>query len=55
MQKVPIDFRNKLILCFYEGNAEKEILDMLLENDKLTFTRNDLIEKDFHKRISVKK
>jgi len=55
MPKIPINLDNKLILCFYEGNAEKEILDMLMDNDKLIFTKKELIDEDFQKRISVKK
>jgi hypothetical protein len=55
MSKTKIDLSNKLILCFYEGNAEKEILDMLIDNDKLIFKKQDLMFNDFQKRISVKK
>jgi hypothetical protein len=40
MQPIKVEnIKNKLILCFYEGNAEKEILDMLIENDKLIFNQ----------------
>lgn len=31
------------ILCFYEGNAEKAILDILLDNDLLWFSRDQLV------------
>lgn len=54
MQKYQIDFDNKIVLCFYEGNAEKEILEMLLENKKLKFTEDDLYDKEFKERVSVK-
>ena len=35
---------SKYIACIYEGNAEKEILELLLENGKLKFSRDNLLE-----------
>jgi hypothetical protein len=34
----------KLIICSCEGNAEKAIIDLLLENNKLCFNRTSLID-----------
>jgi len=54
MQKNKLDFSNKLILCFYEGNAEKEILEILIENDKIIINEGNLYSRVLHKRICVK-
>lgn len=35
---------SKYIACIYEGNAEKEILELLLENSKLKFSSDKLLE-----------
>lgn len=37
---------NCYILCICEGKAERAIIDLLLDNDKLIFKRDGLIEKD---------
>lgn len=37
---------SKYIACICEGAAERVIVEMLLDNDKLKFTREDLIEED---------
>jgi len=46
---------DKYILCICEGNAEKDIMNILLEDDLLIFNRDGLIEEKVHKRMSVKK
>ena len=46
---------DKYILCICEGNAEKDIMNILLEGGLLIFNREDLIEDKVHKRMSVKK
>lgn len=35
---------DKIIACICEGNAECSILNMLIDADKLIFTRNDLLD-----------
>lgn len=37
---------SKYKACIYEGSAEKAILDILLDNDRLIFTRKELIEQE---------
>lgn len=37
------------VLCICEGKAERAIIDLLLDNDKLIFKRESLIEKDLSK------
>lgn len=34
----------KYVACIYEGSAEKAIIELLLENDKLRFNWDDLLE-----------
>jgi hypothetical protein len=46
---------DKYILCICEGNAEVDIMNILLADDLLIFNREDLIEEKVHKRMSVKK
>lgn len=45
---MPIDLkshlRGKYIICSCEGSAEKAIIDLLLDNDKLCFRRNNIID-----------
>lgn len=36
----------KYTACICEGSAERAILDLLLDNDRLIFTRDDLIEEE---------
>ena len=55
MRRDEIDLSNKIVYCIYEGNAELEILEILLENNKLKFTKDDLLDNKFHKRTSGKK
>lgn len=40
-----MDFQ-KYIACICEGAAERVIMNLLLDNDKLKFTREDLLEED---------
>ncbi len=42
MQRNKLDLSGKIIYCIYEGNAEREILDFLLDSERLIFTRDDL-------------
>lgn len=35
----------KYIICSCEGSAEKTVIDLLLDNSKLCFTRDDLINR----------
>lgn len=35
-----------LIACLCEGTAEEAIINLLLTNDKLNFTRENLLEND---------
>ncbi|NLY82198.1 MAG: hypothetical protein GX078_05430 [Clostridiales bacterium] len=44
MEKNRIDLCGKKILCMYEGNAEKAILNILLDNSLLIFDRKMLIK-----------
>lgn len=39
----------KYIACICEGGAERAILDLLLDYDKLIFSRKDLIEEEILK------
>ncbi len=34
------------IACICEGSAEKAILDLLLDNNKLIFERSDILEEE---------
>ena len=36
----------KYIACICEGAAERVIMNVLLDNNKLKFTREDLLEED---------
>lgn len=42
--------RDKRILCICEGAAEMDIMNMLLENNRLIFTNEELIDNKVHKR-----
>ena len=44
MQIAELKAGNAYILCICEGTAEEEIINLLLDNDKLIFTREDLID-----------
>ena len=46
---------SKYIACICEGAAERVILDLLLDNDKLKFTRDDLLEEELLRCRSPKK
>jgi len=54
MRRDGIDLSNKIVYCIYEGNAELEILDILLDNKALIFSKDDLLDNKFHKRVSGK-
>jgi len=43
------------ILCLCEGTSEKGVMNLLLDNDELVFTREQLVQKKVHRRMSVKK
>ena len=38
------EIRNKYILCSCEGAAEERIVELLVDNDKLFFSRSDLVD-----------
>lgn len=44
----------KYIACIYEGSAEKAIMELLLDANKLTFTWDDLLEGELIKCRSAK-
>jgi len=44
--------KNKSIVCCCEGTAEREILSMLMEADRLIFGLNDLLDKQFDRKRS---
>ena len=44
----------KYVACIYEGSAERAILELLLEADKLIFTWDDLLEGELIKCRSAK-
>ena len=46
---------SKYIACICEGAAESVIMDLLLDNDKLKFTRDDLLEGEVLRSRSAKK
>ena len=46
---------SKYIACICEGAAECAIIDLLLDNDKLKFTREDLLEEELLRCRSAKK
>ena len=41
-----------MIACLCEGNAEREIMDILMENGLLSFSMDDLLSNDFIRRLS---
>ena len=45
---------SKYIACICEGAAESAIMDLLLDNNKLTFTRDDLLEGEVIRSRSAK-
>lgn len=45
---------DEYVACMYEGEAERAILDILLDNDKLIFTREELLEEEPIARCTVK-
>lgn len=47
-----IDFSNCYILCLCEGKTEQAIIDILLDNNKLKFSRETLVSEKVHLRMS---
>lgn len=47
-----IDFSNCYILCLCEGKTERAIIDILLDNNKLKFSREALVLEKVHLRMS---
>lgn len=45
---------NKIIACICEGNSEHAIMDLLLDNNKLNFHREDLLDDKIIKVRSAK-
>ena len=43
-----------MIACIYEGGAEKAVLDLLMENECLYFSKADLLSGDFIRQVSGK-
>lgn len=43
-----------MIACIYEGGAEEAVLDLLMENECLYFSKDDLLSGDFIRRVSGK-
>lgn len=37
---------DEYVACMYEGEADRAILDILLDNDKLIFSREELLEEE---------
>lgn len=46
---------SKYIACICEGTAERVIIDLLLDNDKLIFSREDLLEHEIIRCRNAKK
>lgn len=44
----------EIIACIYEGTAEKVIIEILLEANKLIFKKEDLLNEELIKRIKPK-
>lgn len=43
------------IICLCEGSSEEGIMKMLIDAEKLVFSREQLVHEKVHRRISVKK
>lgn len=43
------------IACFYEGSTEKAILDLLIDDNRLIFSREDLVDESFLPLQDLKK
>lgn len=46
--------KDKYILCLCEGNAEKEIIEKLLDHELLIFNNRNLIDRRVFKRMRVR-
>lgn len=55
MQKLNKFFEDSYVLCLCEGGAEISIMNMLVNNNKLIFNKEDLIQKKVHPRMKVRK
>jgi|LSQX01.2.fsa_nt_gb hypothetical protein len=49
-----IDYNGEKVLCLCEGTFEKELIELLLENDLLFFTTEDLVEEKVITERNVK-
>lgn len=43
------------IICLCEGSSEEGIMNLLIDGEELVFSREQLVNKKVHRRISVKK
>lgn len=48
-----VDFNACYVLCICEGNTERAIMDVLLDNDKLVFSREHLVNGEVIKRTTT--
>ncbi|HPJ76739.1 MAG TPA: hypothetical protein PLS36_07870 [Clostridia bacterium] len=55
MSKRRLDLNRKNLICLCEGNAEYDILTLLLEHEKLIFTREMLHSNKLFKRMTASK
>lgn len=49
-----VDFDSCYVLCICEGNTERAIMDILLDNDMLVFSREHLINGEVIKRTTTR-
>jgi|LGOV01.1.fsa_nt_gb hypothetical protein len=47
--------KKSMIICLCEGSSEEGVMNMLLNNNKLVFSRDQLVRKKVHRRMSVRK
>lgn len=48
-----VDFDSCYVLCICEGNTERAIMDILLDNDMLVFSREQLVNGEVIKRTAA--
>ncbi len=48
-----IDFSGSLIICLCEGSAEMDVMNLLLEHDRLRFPKEQLFDKKVRRRKPV--
>ena len=54
MQKnLRLTFEGKYVLCLVEGGAEMEIVDTLVDTGCLAFSREDLVGRKVHRRMTA--